>query len=115
MAAFEIPRLRFSGIANGALDRRRFVLPLSGSDTDYVYAVAAGPAVGVSMNDPKALEVLEIADGIVMVEAGELIAAGQQVEVGTDGVAMVLNRGVAVGMCITGAGASAELATIKMY
>ena len=113
MAAFEIPRLRFSGIANAALKRRRFVIPTS--DTNFGYATSTFHTVGVTMNDPAINEVVEIADGIVMVEAGEPIAAGQQVEVGVEGIANVFNRGIAVGLCITGAGAAVELATIKMY
>jgi hypothetical protein len=113
MAAFEIPKLRFSGIANAALKRRRFVIP--SSDTNYAYATATAATVGVTMNDPAINEVVEIADGIVMVEAGEEINAGQQVEVGTDGVASVKDAGLAVGMCITSAGAANELATVKMY
>lgn len=112
MAAYEIPKLRFSGIANTALKRRRFVIPTS--DTNFGYATAAAATVGVTMNDPAINEVVEIADGIVMVEAGELIAAGNAVEVGIDGVAMVQRAGITVGYCITGASASAELAAIKM-
>lgn len=111
MAAYEIPNLRFSGLAAAAVTRRRFVKPVS--DTGYQMSGAGEIAVGVSMNDPKINEVLEMADGIVIVEAGEVITVGQEIEVGTNGVAMVLDTGIKVGTAITPAGAAEELLSVK--
>lgn len=111
MAAYEIPNLRFSGLATEAIARRRFVKPVT--ETGYAMADAGQVAVGVSMNDPANTEVLEIADGIVIVEAGEIITVGQEIQVGTDGVAMVLASGIKVGTALTAAGAATELLTVK--
>ena len=111
MAAYEIPNLRFSGLAAAAVTRRRFVKPVS--DTGYQMSGAGEIAVGVSMNDPAINEVLEIADGIVIVEAGEVIVVGDEIEVGADGVAMVLSTGTKVGTAVTPAGAAEELLSVK--
>lgn len=111
MAAYEIPNLRFSGIAGEAITRRRFVKPTG--DTVFAMSDAGEVTIGVSMNDPAANEVLEIADGIVMVEAGAQLAAGAEVEAGTNGVAVALSSGIKAGTVITG-GAIGELITVKI-
>jgi hypothetical protein len=110
MAAYEIPNLRFSGMAEEAITRRRFVKPTS--DTGYEMTDAGELAVGVSMNDPADEEVLEIADGIVIVEAGEEITVGMLVESGTNGVAVELASGIKLGTALT-PGLTGELVTIK--
>lgn len=110
MAAYEIPNIRFSGVAGEDISRRRFVKP--STDPDYLMADAGEAAVGVSMNDPDEDEVLEVADGIVMVEAGETIAAGNEVQSGANGVAIVLAAGIKLGTAITG-GDTGEYVTIK--
>lgn len=111
MAAYEIPNLRFSGIANADITMRRFVKPVS--DNKYAMSGAGEVAVGASMNDPKANEVLEMADGIVIVEAGEAITVGSEIEVGANGVAMILDTGIKVGVALTPAGDAAELLSVK--
>lgn len=110
MAAYEIPNLRFSAVAGEAITRRRFVKP--STDPEFLMADAGEAAVGVSMNDPAENEVLEVADGIVMVEAGEAITAGQEVQSGANGVAMVLASGKKTGTAITG-GDTGDLITVK--
>lgn len=111
MAAYEIPNLRFSGVANEDITRRRYVTPVS--DTEYEMADAGEVVVGVSMNDPDDEEVLEIADGIVMVEAGEAITVGMILAAGTDGVAVEWSSGNLAGVALT-AGAAGELVTVKL-
>ena len=72
MNAYEIPKLRFSLPAGEDVARRRFVSVNSSSEG--VIATAAGSAIGVSMNQAADGEVLEIADGIAIVEAGGYIS-----------------------------------------
>jgi hypothetical protein len=110
MAAYEIPNLRFSGVAEEAITRRRFVKPTS--DTGYAMTDAGEVAVGASMNDPANTEVLEIADGIVMVEAGEEITVGMEIQSGANGVAIELAAGIKLGTALT-PGLTGELVTIK--
>jgi hypothetical protein len=109
--AYEIPSLRFSSIAAEAITRRRFIKPTT--ETTASMADAGEAVIGVSMNDPASSEVLEIADGIVMVEAGGTVAVGAEVQSGTNGVAVTLASGIKAGTCLTG-GDSGHLLTIKM-
>lgn len=111
MAAYEIPNLRFSGIATEAITIRRFVKPVS--DTGYAMSDAGQVAVGASMNAPALNEVLEIADGIVIVEAGELLTVGTEVQSGVNGVAVTLASGIKVGTVVTPAGGAGELIAVK--
>lgn len=111
MAAYEIPNLRFSGMANELIARRRFVTPVN--DTEFKMADAGEVVIGVSMNDPKENEVLEIADGIVMVEAGATLTAGTVLAAGTNGVAVGWSSGNIAGVCLTG-GDNGELITVKI-
>lgn len=112
MNAYEIPNLRFSLPAGGAVPRRRFVAVNSSGEG--VLATAAGATIGVSMNEAADEEVLEVADGLVMVEAEEAITAGTYVEVGTDGKAAAADAGVKVAYAITGATAPGHLVTVKI-
>lgn len=112
MYAYEIPGLRFSGVAKEDIKRYTFVAPADNGE--YTVAAAGKPTVGVAMNDPKAGEVLEIADGIVKVIAGEAITAGNQVKVGTDGKAAVCADGTgAVGIALVSAKVN-EQTTVKL-
>lgn len=77
MNAYEIPGLRFSLPAGGEVERGRFVSV--NSDSTGVQATSTTPIIGASMNKAAAGEVLEVADGIVMVQAAENITAGAQV------------------------------------
>lgn len=112
MHAYEIPNLRYSLPAGDAVPMRRFVSVNASSEG--VLATAAGSAIGVSMNEVKAGEVLELADGIVMVEAGGIIAAGADVQVGTDGKAIAKTSGIGVGVAITGAAAAGQEVAVKL-
>lgn len=110
--AYEIPNLRFSLPAGADIPRRRFVGVNSSGEG--VIATAAGSAIGVSMNQAADGEVLEIADGIVMVEAGGAITAGAGIEVGTDGKAVTNTSGIGIGIALTGAAGAGNIVAVKM-
>lgn len=109
MFAFEIPGLRFSMPAGAAVERHRFVS--INADSNGVQATASTPIVGVSMNKTAVNQVLEIADGIVMVEAGGAVTAGVAVTADAEGRA-VAGEGTAV--ALTAATAAGELITVKL-
>ena len=111
MFAYEIPGMRFSLPAGADVAQRRFVSVDASSNG--IMATAATPIVGVSMNEVKADQVLEIADGIVMVEAGEAITAGSAVYSGADGKAAKTGTIIA-GVAITAASAAGDIITVKM-
>ena len=109
MFAFEIPGQRFSLPAGAAVERFRFVS--ADANSNGVTATAATPIIGVSMNKAAAGQVLEIADGIVMVEAGGAITAGVSVASNATGQAIA---GEGVGVALTGATAAGDIITVKL-
>lgn len=109
MFAFEIPGSRFSLPAGAKVLRHRFVS--ANADSAGITATAATPIIGVSMNQVEADQVLEIADGIVMVEASAAIAAGVAVASAADGRA-VAGEGPAI--ALTSASAAGDLITVKL-
>lgn len=111
MFAFEIPGLRFSMPAGAAIERFRFVSV--NADSAGIPATATTPVVGVSMNKTKNNEVLEIADGIVMVEAGAAVAAGSAVASNADGKAIVATD-KAIGVALTAASGAGDIISVKM-
>jgi len=110
--AYEIPNLRFSLPAGANIPRRRFVSVNASGEG--IIAPAAGPAIGVSMNQAADGEVLEIADGIVMVDAGGAITPGAGIEVGTDGKAVTNTSGIGIGIALTGAAGADNVVAVKM-
>lgn len=110
MFAFEIPNQRFSLPAGADVARFRFVSVDANSNGIPANGDTMLP-VGVSMNQAAAGEVLEIADGLVMVEAGGAITAGATVGSDADGRA-IAGEGLAV--AITSATAAGELITVKL-
>lgn len=112
MAAYEIPNLRFSLVAGADVARRRFVKP--DSNGAGIQTVAGDAAIAVSGNDPKSGEVLELADGIVIVEAGAAVAAGASVQSDADGKAITLAAGTKIGTALTAATAAGQLISVKM-
>lgn len=110
MHAYEIPNLRFSLPAGGEVERHRFVSVDANSNG--IRATDATQVVGVSMNKVEAGQVLEIADGIVMVEAGATIAAGATVYSDATGKAAATGTVVA-GTAIT-AGVAGGLMSVKL-
>lgn len=113
MFAYEIPGMRFSLPAGAKVERRRFVSVDASSNG--IKATAATRVVGVSMNEADVDQVLEVADGIVMVEAAGAIAAGVAVYADANGKATATEgtAGVA-GVALTSATADCEIITVKM-
>ena len=117
MNAYEIPNLRFSLPAGGAVARCRFVsVDASGNG---IQATASTAVIGASMNLVTAEElavnerIVEIADGIVMVEAAGAITAGAAVYSDANGKAAATGTDK-VGVAITGATAAGELVAVKI-
>lgn len=116
MYAYEIPGLRFSLPAGGAVAQHRFV---SVANEAAIQATASTKVVGVSMNEVTAAElakhesIVEIADGIVMVEAGGAVTSGAGVAADADGKA-VAATGTAIGIAITAATAAGQLIAVKL-
>jgi hypothetical protein len=111
MSAYEIPSLRFSAEASAIVNRRRFVK--FDANGKALQAAAGEAAVGVSTNSTAIGEVLEIADGIVMVEAGGVIAANAVVQADANGKAVTRTTGYALGTALTGAAGAGELIAVK--
>ena len=113
MYAYEIPGLRFSLSAGAAVKRHRFVSVAAGSKG--VPATDATEVIGVSMNEVDEDQVLEIADGIVIVESAGAIAEGVLVYADADGRATA-TEGTArhAGVAITAAKAAGEFISVKM-
>lgn len=118
-SAYEIPNLRFSLPAYGNVARHRFVQIKHDEDDDAydgsgMQAHAGQQIIGVSMNQAANGEVLEIADGLVIVEAGAPITVGSFVESDNEGRAKPTN-GFSGAFAMTGAAAAGEFITVKLY
>ena len=112
MTGYEIPNLRFSLPAGGAASRNRFVSV--DSNGAGIQATATTQIIGASMNEVKLGQVLEIADGIVMVEAAAAITAGTDVSSDADGKAVTTTTGPVAGIAMTGAAAAGILVAVKI-
>ncbi|MNU34902.1 hypothetical protein D3C71_234890 [compost metagenome] len=112
MSAYEIPNLRFSAEAGGVVSKARFV-SINATEQG-IQAVAGGLVVGASMNQTKAGEVLEIADGIVRVEAAAVLAAGVKVASDANGKAVAYSTGEIAGVTITASKNIGELISVKI-
>ena len=113
MYAFEIPNLRFSMPAGEDIPRHRFVSVNSANGTAIV-AEGITPVIGASMNRAEEGQVLEIADGIVMVEAGfGPIPAGSTLVSDSEGRA-IDGEGSGRAIAITSANAAGELIAVKI-
>ena len=117
MNAYEIPSLRFSLPAGGAVARRRFVSV--NANGNGIQATASTQVIGASMNMITAEEVaagdriVEIADGIVMVETAGAITSGTAVYSDADGK-VAASGTIAVGVAITGATGAGQLVAVKL-
>lgn len=116
MYAFEIPGARFSLPAGGAVALHRFVtVDAAGAKQ----GTASTSIIGASMNEVTAEEfgqnerIVEIADGIVIVEAGAAVAAGDKISCDAQGRA-IKATGESCGVAITAATAAGQLITVKM-
>ena len=111
MHAYEIPNLRFSLPAGADVARNRFVsVNATGNG---VQATASTMAIGASMNEAKEGQVVEVADGIVMVEAAGAIASGAKVYSDAEGKATATGDNLA-GVAITAATGAGQLVAVKM-
>lgn len=110
MAAYEIPNMRFSAEAGAVVERRRFVK--INSDEKGVKAGAGEAVIGASIVDADIGEVLEIANGIVMVEAGAAITAGSEVQSDANGKAIPLDQGHVAGIAMTNASGDGSLVAV---
>lgn len=117
MNAYEIPNLRFSLPAGGAVARCRFVSV--DANCKGIQAGINTRVIGASMNlvtdaDIAAGDrIVEVADGIVMVEAGEAITSGVAVYSNADGKAVTTGT-IIVGTAITDATTDGQLVAVKI-
>lgn len=120
MHAFEIPGLRYSLPAGGAVARHRFVKVIA--DSLAVQANADAVVIGASMNavvtdnGVKAdQQIVEIADGIVIVEAAGAIVAGDNVASDANGKALKVTTETNVaGVALTDTTGANEIVTVKI-
>lgn len=110
MAAYEIPNMRFSAEAGAAVERRRFVK--INADEKGVQAGVGEAVIGASMVDADNGEVLEIANGIVIVEAAAVITAGSEVQSNANGKAIPLDQGTVAGIAMTNASGDGVLVSV---
>ena len=110
MNAYEIPSLRFSLPAGDAVKRHRFVAVDANSNG--IQAVADSNIIGASMNETSAGQVLEIADGIVMVEAAKAVTAGTLAYADAEG--KVTDTGTVVAGIVITSAAAGGLAAVKI-
>ncbi len=111
MFAYEIPGMRFSLPSAAAVERHRFVSVDANSNG--IQATASTQVVGASMNKVAANQVLEIADGIVMIEAAGAITAGAVVYSDASGKATASGTNKA-GIAITAASAAGDIIAVKI-
>lgn len=111
-SAYEIPSLRFSALAGGTVAIRRFV-KLDSAEKG-IQATLGSTAIGVSTIDVVLNEVLEIADGIVIVEAGGAVAVMDSVQSDALGKAIVRTTGQILGTALTAASGTGILIAVKM-
>jgi hypothetical protein len=111
MFGYEIPSLRFTGIAGGAVTRQRFLKVNSSGNV--VQCVAGDTSIGVAKSTAASGQNVDIYDGIVMVEAGAAVAPGVSVQSDVNGKAITRNAGIALGIALTPAANAGELIAVK--
>lgn len=111
MNAYEIPSLRFSLPAGGAVKRHRFVAVDANSNGIQAGATTSS-IIGASMNEASIGQVLEIADGIVMIEAAKTVTAGSLAYASGEG--KVTDAGTIVAGIIITSAAAGGLAAVKI-
>lgn len=116
LTAYEIPGTQFSLPATTAIGRYRFVS--IDADGKAIQATASTNVIGVSRNEidpvkyPDA-QVVDIADGIMMVEAAGAIACGAKVASDANGKAIVAAGDTAVGIAFSDAAAAGTIIAVK--
>lgn len=126
MNAFEIPGLRYSLPAGAAVARHRFITVTA--DSVAKQADASSSIIGASMNAvvtdkgvTAAQQIVEIADGIVVVEAAGAITAGSRVTSDAEGKAIAYvepgaeePKLIVAGVALTDATGAGSLVTVKI-
>lgn len=115
--AYEIPGFTFTLPSSADYDTVQFRFVTVNSSSKAVQATAAGMAIGVQQNKPKTNEAMTImVSGISKVTAGEAIAAGDLISVGSAGKAGVAGTTAedVVGIALTAAGADGEVCTVLL-
>lgn len=116
LTAYEIPGSQFSLPATTAISRYRFVS--INSTGQAIQATASTDVIGVSRNEidpvkyPDA-QVVDIADGIMMVEAAGAIPCGSKVASNADGKAIVATGDTHVGIAFSDASTSGTIIAVK--
>ena len=117
LTAYEIPGTQFSLPATTAIGRCRFV-SIDGTG-QAIQATDTTDVIGVSRNeiDPVKYpdgQVVDISDGIMMVEAGGAIECGAKVVSDADGKAIVAEGTTFAGIAFSEAAAAGTLIAIKL-
>jgi len=111
--AYEIPGLRYSLVAGGAVGRYLFVS--ANASGLGVAATAVTQIVGVSYNEVATGEVLEVVgDGIAIVTAGEAVAAGAAVYADAAGKAIDSAGTIVAGVALTASTGADQLISVKL-
>lgn len=116
LTAYEIPGTQFSLPATTAIGRYRFV-SIDGTG-QAIQATASTEVIGVSRNEidpvkyPDA-QVVDIADGIMMVEASAAITCGAKVASDANGKAIVATGDTFVGIAFSDAAAAGTIIAVK--
>lgn len=111
MPGYEIPSLRFALSAGGTVTIRRFVK--LDSNGNGIQATNGDAAVGVSTVNATVDQVLEVSDGIAIVEAGGAVTPNDVIQSDASGRAITRTSGIALGVAITSAAAAGELIAVK--
>jgi hypothetical protein len=110
--AFEIPGLRFSLVSSADNIKRYRFLSVT-EDGTAALASASSAIVGVSMNQVDAVDrPVEIADGIVIVEAAGAITAGSYVASNAEGKATSSENATGL-IALTTADAAGQYVSVK--
>lgn len=112
--AYEIPNLRFTGIAAKEIPLHRFIKADASGDNVFTLCGADEQAIGVSRNHSNVNEPIEVADGICIVEASDAITAGAKVSAAADGKAVTTVSGIVNGIALTAATAAGQYIAVKL-
>lgn len=110
--SYEIPNLRFGATAGGSIAVKRFVKVAA--DEDFEQCGDGEAAIGASRNQADAGEIVDVADGIVMVEAGAAVAAAAEVQSDANGKAITKAAGLGLGVAMTAAAATGVIIAVKI-
>lgn len=108
---------RFVGISGNRVSGPALNTATDGGNYRVAHATAGSKALGVAAHDAGSgdkVPVIAVPGSVVPVRAGADLTAGVEVEVGTNGQAIPLASGIAVGLCMTGA-TSGNDAEIRLY